>query len=645
MAQIRVLCLLVALAALTPAAKANAYSKQCSLLGSRPIPVVYNTASGEYYLSDNGQDEIPSIEDIFAEDGGDRLLSLRGSQQPQTRVYSSKEELFDSLGDADLNTGQRPIKSHQHRSAQEYEEEEEIVNELHVWGRADVDYDQQHSEQQTLISLNARLCPCAPQERTFCLAQPHVPQNTCGIPRDSRLPVGCYNLTNRIVFIRNAWPVVVLWYGALFIFLVVTENGKSARNWVLAKMCPGRNDSLADAYLQREIVIRDRLRRVRLGRGGTVTALDEEEGGGGLAAVDTQRIRTQTLVLKTKRFNAQREKEKRRRRRREQRLTRVEESDASTDSAPRTPERLRPSLEREDEDEMNTPETAALDYSLQSPMSFPPDGPLNTSASADSFQDNEIPQSMSADQAMMLCAPCSPITPVAEEADETDDDDDEDFTCTICIMEVEDGDKVGALSCHHIFHVQCLKEWIKRKNVCPLCQEPDIASPRPGNPEASPPPSPWRAPSPMPDASGEGNAAEGEGTNTTGNTTNNSDNTNTTSTASRRSRGLRPLPNRPPLVRRTTLESVRSRLFEHSGSRSVISRDSSGNLIVLSAQSSTVSGPPQAQQQSQSDGENEADRNTVLSGNADDAAFQRRRRQNRSSQQQHPRASGTTEDA
>ena len=125
-------------------------------------------------------------------------------------------------------------------------------------------------------------------------------------------------------------------------------------------------------------------------------------------------------------------------------------------------------------------------------MSFPPDGPL--SAPADSFLDNEIPQSMSADQATMLCAPCSPITPVADEIDESDDDYEEDFTCTICIMEVEDGDKVGALNCHHIFHVQCLKEWIKRKNVCPLCQVPDIASPRPGNPDTnSPPRSPWPA--------------------------------------------------------------------------------------------------------------------------------------------------------
>ena len=576
MAQRHIACLLLALATLISPTHASTYSKQCSLLGSQAIPVVYNVVTGEYYLSDNGEDEPPK--DIFAEDGADRML-LRGGQQ-QTKVYSSREDLFASLGSGNERVDEKnSIKLH-HRSAQEEEEEETIDQELEVWGRADVDdNDQQQSEQQTLISLYARLCPCTFQEHTYCLAQPHVSQNTCGIPRDSRLPVGCYNLTNQMVFIRNAWPVVVLWYGALLIFLIATENGKSARDWMLAKICPGRNERLAAAYLEREIMIRDRLRRIRLRRGGTVTALDEEEGGSGLAAADAQRMRTQTLVLKTKRFNAQREKEKRRRRRREQRLTRVEESDvdASTDSAPRTPERA----PIDDNEDMNTPETMALDNSLESPMSFPPDGPL--SAPADSFLDNEIPQSMSADQATMLCAPCSPITPVADEIDESDDDYEEDFTCTICIMEVEDGDKVGALNCHHIFHVQCLKEWIKRKNVCPLCQVPDIASPRPGNPDTnSPPRSPWRASSPDPDA--------------TVNSTNDSGNTNTTSATRRRIRGLRQLPDRPPLVRRTTLESVRSRLFEQSGSRSVISRDSSGNLAVLSAQSSTVSSVQQAHQ-------------------------------------------------
>jgi len=47
--------------------------------------------------------------------------------------------------------------------------------------------------------------------------------------------------------------------------------------------------------------------------------------------------------------------------------------------------------------------------------------------------------------------------------------------CSICMMEIVDGEKVGALSCNHLFHVDCLKEWIKRKNSCPLCQSPNIA--------------------------------------------------------------------------------------------------------------------------------------------------------------------------
>eukprot|EP00553_Chaetoceros_curvisetus_P011479 CAMPEP_0204635326 /NCGR_PEP_ID=MMETSP0717-20131115/31319_1 /ASSEMBLY_ACC=CAM_ASM_000666 /TAXON_ID=230516 /ORGANISM="Chaetoceros curvisetus" /LENGTH=173 /DNA_ID=CAMNT_0051654047 /DNA_START=11 /DNA_END=532 /DNA_ORIENTATION=+ len=42
-------------------------------------------------------------------------------------------------------------------------------------------------------------------------------------------------------------------------------------------------------------------------------------------------------------------------------------------------------------------------------------------------------------------------------------------------MEIEDGERIGALPCNHMFHVDCLKEWIKRKNICPLCQKPNIA--------------------------------------------------------------------------------------------------------------------------------------------------------------------------
>jgi hypothetical protein len=58
------------------------------------------------------------------------------------------------------------------------------------------------------------------------------------------------------------------------------------------------------------------------------------------------------------------------------------------------------------------------------------------------------------------------------------DDDDNECTCMICISGIEDGDRVGDLpGCSHTFHVECLKLWIQRRNVCPLCQNMDIATP------------------------------------------------------------------------------------------------------------------------------------------------------------------------
>jgi len=52
------------------------------------------------------------------------------------------------------------------------------------------------------------------------------------------------------------------------------------------------------------------------------------------------------------------------------------------------------------------------------------------------------------------------------------DSDNEENVCTICLNSIEEGMRVGSLSCNHDFHVDCLKGWLKRKNQCPLCNEP-----------------------------------------------------------------------------------------------------------------------------------------------------------------------------
>jgi hypothetical protein len=72
---------------------------------------------------------------------------------------------------------------------------------------------------------------------------------------------------------------------------------------------------------------------------------------------------------------------------------------------------------------------------------------------------------------------------VSEPTKSGDDEDElDDETCTICFGALEEGDRVGDLSCKHTFHAQCLKSWLSRRNVCPLCQEPGVATPRFGVP-------------------------------------------------------------------------------------------------------------------------------------------------------------------
>lgn len=50
--------------------------------------------------------------------------------------------------------------------------------------------------------------------------------------------------------------------------------------------------------------------------------------------------------------------------------------------------------------------------------------------------------------------------------------------CTICTEYFKEGDRIGALPCQHNFHSDCLKSWLQRRNVCPLCLQTDIAHPK-----------------------------------------------------------------------------------------------------------------------------------------------------------------------
>jgi hypothetical protein len=72
------------------------------------------------------------------------------------------------------------------------------------------------------------------------------------------------------------------------------------------------------------------------------------------------------------------------------------------------------------------------------------------------------------------------VEPTVEEEGPTVEEghDQDDSSCTICFVPLLDGDRIGALPCNHLFHADCLKSWLRRRNVCPLCQAQDVATPQ-----------------------------------------------------------------------------------------------------------------------------------------------------------------------
>lgn len=55
----------------------------------------------------------------------------------------------------------------------------------------------------------------------------------------------------------------------------------------------------------------------------------------------------------------------------------------------------------------------------------------------------------------------------------TNKDEVENEECSICLSSFDMGDMVISLPCHHrhSFHANCIRLWLKRMNVCPLCQK------------------------------------------------------------------------------------------------------------------------------------------------------------------------------
>ncbi|XP_021287691.1 NEP1-interacting protein 1 isoform X3 [Herrania umbratica] len=48
----------------------------------------------------------------------------------------------------------------------------------------------------------------------------------------------------------------------------------------------------------------------------------------------------------------------------------------------------------------------------------------------------------------------------------------EESSCSICLQELKDGELARNLPrCGHIFHLNCIDEWLSRQGTCPMCRE------------------------------------------------------------------------------------------------------------------------------------------------------------------------------
>ncbi len=46
-----------------------------------------------------------------------------------------------------------------------------------------------------------------------------------------------------------------------------------------------------------------------------------------------------------------------------------------------------------------------------------------------------------------------------------------DHSCAVCLEDFYTSDPVTKLECEHVFHQRCCREWVERKNTCPLCRK------------------------------------------------------------------------------------------------------------------------------------------------------------------------------
>lgn len=84
---------------------------------------------------------------------------------------------------------------------------------------------------------------------------------------------------------------------------------------------------------------------------------------------------------------------------------------------------------------------------------------LSSESESSSFGDSEISRSLTENELKKL-----PQVLVTKEQKENG------MQCATCLDQYSLGERVAILNCKHMFHINCIKPWLKRQNTCPSCR-------------------------------------------------------------------------------------------------------------------------------------------------------------------------------
>lgn len=227
---------------------------------------------------------------------------------------------------------------------------------------------------------------------------------------------------------------------------MTTDNGRHTRDYLLSRMCPRRNRQIARRLLEEEAQILDRMQSF---------GFTQHRHPDSLGLVANAPNEQEELVLKTAVYRSVRSPRKRA---------------LNHKNPPETPATLA------------SQDSFVLDEDPDSDLggsTLPSEETKSDTLSLelDRYQSSSLPDGIPCE----IRESASTIQVVDEDSSGfvSEDAEDDKISCSICLNAVEDGERIGALSCNHIFHSDCLKGWLRCRNVCPLCLAPDIAESRP----------------------------------------------------------------------------------------------------------------------------------------------------------------------